>query len=59
MENPNGKNEVKLIIPCCNEEELEITYKAKDNKFASSVFKMMAERVGIPVTFSEPRKGGD
>ena len=59
MENPNGQNEVKIIVPCCNDEELEIIYKAKDNKLASSVFKMMSDRVGIQVSFSEPKKGGD
>jgi hypothetical protein len=59
MENPNGKNEVKLSVPCCNDEELEISFKTKETGFISEIFTTITKRIGLDVKVSSAvRKGG-
>lgn len=65
MKNENGKNGIKIVIPCCNNEEVEITYKTEDNLFPYEIFKMISKRMGLQATLKQAdgdlhiEKGGD
>jgi hypothetical protein len=67
MKNENGKNEIKITIPCCNEEEATISYKTSDNLFPYEIFKMLSKRIGLSATLKQAaddgsihiEKGGD
>lgn len=65
MKNENGKNEVKIVIPCCNGEEAQIIYRTDDNLFPYEIFKTISKRMGLAATLKQEdgdlhiEKGGD
>jgi hypothetical protein len=55
--NTNGKNEITIKLPCCNDEEWSTTYKTDDNLFPYQIFRLMAERVGLKASFRQEKEG--
>lgn len=56
-ENANGKNEIKIYIPNCNNEEMEFIYRSPDNKLPYSIFQTLLSRVGLTATVKEETDG--
>lgn len=57
-QNPNGPNEVNIVIPCCDKGVLTINLKTVDNKPAAQAFKAIMTELGVDINYNETKKGG-